>query len=249
MGIIVENTSFESEGFKLLGRVYRPEKPGRYPAVAICHGYPGDNKNMDLAEELALNGIVALIFYYRGAWGSEGQFRLRGLEPSTRDAVEHLVSFPYVDGGRVGLIGYSMGAVPVAARLSLDPRLKTGVFISPTSDLGALAPRESLDVVVHMFINMGKGKLTRLEAGAVKEDLLWVLENQNPVDVIGGVRVSVLVVVGSNDQMTPPSACRVLYNAANEPKEWLLIEGASHEYSEHRQPLVDAVLTWLNERL
>jgi dienelactone hydrolase len=61
MGIIVENTSFESEGFKLLGRVYRPEKPGRYPAVAICHGYPGDNKNTDLAEELALSGIVAVL--------------------------------------------------------------------------------------------------------------------------------------------------------------------------------------------
>jgi hypothetical protein len=36
----------------------------------------------------------------------------------------------------------------------------------------------------------------------VEEDLLWILETQNLVDVIGGVRVSVLVVVGSNDQMT-----------------------------------------------
>jgi dienelactone hydrolase len=249
MGIIVENTSFESEGFKLLGRVYRPEKPGRYPAVAICHGYPGDNKNTDLAEELAMNGIVALIFYYRGAWGSGGQFRLRGLEPSTRDAVEHLVSFPYVDGGRVGLVGYSMGAVPAAARLSSDTRLKGGVFISPASDLGALAPRESLDAVVPVFIKMGRGKLAGLEAGAVKEDLLWVLDNQNLVNMIGRARVPVLVVVGSNDQMTPPSACRVLYDAANEPKEWLLIEGASHEYSEHRLPLIDAVLDWLKKRL
>ena len=177
MEIIVENTSFESEGFKLLGRVYRPEKPGRYPAVAICHSYPRDNKNIDLAEELALNDIVALIFYYRGAWGSEGQFRLRDLELSTRDAVEHFLSFPYVDGSRIGLIGYSMGAVPAAARLSSDPRLKAGVFISPASDLGALAPRESLDAVVPMFINMGKGKLAGLEAVAVKEDLLWVLDN------------------------------------------------------------------------
>ena len=163
--------------------------------------------------------------------------------------MDYLLSFPYVDGGRVGLLGYSMGAVPTAARLSSDPRFKTGVFISPASDLGALAPKESMDAVVLIFLNMGKGKLSGLEAGAVKEDLLWVLENQNPVDMIGRVRVPVLVLVGSNDQMTPPSACRVLYDAANEPKEWLLIEGASHEYSEHRLPLMDAVLDWLKKRL
>jgi dipeptidyl aminopeptidase/acylaminoacyl peptidase len=249
MSIIVENVSFRSEGHELVGRIYRPNEPGRFPAVLICHGYPGDNKNMDLAEELALNGIVALIFYYRGAWGSGGQFRLRGLEPSTRDAVEHLLSFPYVDGDRVGLIGYSMGAVPAAARLSSDPRLRTGVFISPASDLGALAPRESLDAVVPVFLNMGRGKLAGLEAGAVKEDLSWVLENQNPVDMIGRVWVPVLVLVGSNDQMTPLTACRMLYDAANEPKEWLLIEGASHEYSEHRMPLIIAVLNWLKKHL
>lgn len=249
MGIFVENTSFESEGFKLLGRVYRPEKSGRYPGVAICHGYPGDNKNMDLAEELALNGIVTLIFYFRGAWGSGGQFRLRGLEPSTRDAVEHLLSFPYVDGGRVGLIGYSMGAVPTAARLNSDPRLKTGVFISPASDLGALAPKENLDAVVPVFLSMGRGKLAGLEAGAVKEDISWILDNQNPVDMIGRVRVPVLVIVGSKDQITPPTACRVLYDAAKEPKEWLLIEGANHEYSEHRMLLIDTVLNWLKKHL
>jgi hypothetical protein len=68
--------------------------------------------------------------------------------------------------------------------------------------LGALAPRESLGAIMPLFINMVEGKLTGLEAGAVEKDLLWILETQNPVDVIGGVRVSVLVVVGSNDQMT-----------------------------------------------
>ena len=142
-----------------------------------------------------------------------------------------------------------MGTVPAAARLSSDPRLKTGVFISPASDLGALTPKESLDAVVLIFLNMGKGKLSGLEAGAVKEDVSWILDNQNPVDMIGRVRVPVLVMVGSNDQMTPPTACKMLYDAANEPKEWLLIEGASHEYSEHRMPMIDAVLDWLKKHL
>jgi hypothetical protein len=59
-----------------------------------------------------------------------------------------------------------------------------------------------LDAIMPLFINMGRWKLTGLEDGAVEEDLLWIFETQNPVDVIGGVWVSVLVVVGFNDQMT-----------------------------------------------
>jgi fermentation-respiration switch protein FrsA (DUF1100 family) len=58
-----------------------------------------------------------------------------------------------------------------------------------------------------------------------------------------------MVVVGSNDKITPPDLCKLLYEEANEPKEWLLIEGANHEYSEHKVPLIDAVLGWLKGQL
>jgi dipeptidyl aminopeptidase/acylaminoacyl peptidase len=113
MGIKVENITFESSGYKLKGRTYKPEGDGKYPAVAICHGYPGDTKNMDLAEELALNGIAVLVFYYQGAWGSEGTYRFSNLVSSTECAVKYLKSLPFVDRERVGLVSHSMGAVPL----------------------------------------------------------------------------------------------------------------------------------------
>lgn len=34
---------------------------GRKPSAIICHGYPGDTKNRDLVEELALNGYTILV--------------------------------------------------------------------------------------------------------------------------------------------------------------------------------------------
>ena len=70
----LENIEFKSAGNILRGRLYRPEGRTRKAAVVFCHGFPGDAKNTDLAEELALNGFVALIFYYQGAWGSGGKF-------------------------------------------------------------------------------------------------------------------------------------------------------------------------------
>jgi dienelactone hydrolase len=180
--------------------MYRPNEPGRFPAVAICHGYPGDNKNTDLAEELALSGIVTLIFFYRGAWGSGGDFSLKGLEPSARDAVEYLMSSPSVDPDKVGVIGYSLGGIPLTARLSSDSRLKTGVFLSPEADLSLLATGERLEAVVSRFLKMGEGKLRGLEAERLKPELTWVLEHQNPVDLIKEVQVPVFFVVGSEDQ-------------------------------------------------
>ena len=247
--IIVEDVSFESEGYKLLGRMYRPNKSGRFPAVAICHGYPGDTKNMDLAEELALNGIVTLILYYRGAWGSEGTYSFKGFEPSARDAVEYLRSSHFVDPERVGLIGYSMGAIPATSRLNSDQRLKTGVFMSPAADLSAFAAEERLDTIIPIFIEMGRGKLNSLDSEKLKTDLTWALENQNPIKMIGGVSAPVMVVVGSNDKVVPPELCRSLYEAANEPKKWLLIDGANHGYSDHRIPLINAVLEWFKKNL
>ena len=247
--IIVENVSFDSDGHRLLGRMYRPNKPGRFPAVAICHGYPGDNKNMDLAEELALNGIVTLIFYYRGAWGSEGNYSLKGLESSARDAVDFLISSPIVDTDRVGIIGYSMGAIPLTAKLASDPRLKAGVFLAPVADLSLYATGERLEAATAIFVRMGQGKLRGLSAEDMKTEFPWLLENQNPVDLIKKVGAPLLFVVGSEDQEAIPELCRALFEAANEPKEWTLIEGANHDFSEHRIPLIDVITGWLKGRL
>jgi len=247
--IIVENVSFESEGHTLLGRIYRPSESREFPAVAICHGFPGDTKNTDLAEELALNGYVVLIFFYRGAWGSEGSYSLRWLDPSTRDAVEYLAGLPFTDKGRLGLIGHSMGAVPVSARLKADPGLKTGVFMAPAADFGPLATGEILDATVPMLLKMCDGKLNGVDEASIRSDLKWVLENSNPVDNIKDVTKPVMVVVGTNDQTTPSAMCRLLYEAANEPKKWVTIDGADHGFSEHRYPLMEAVLGWLGENL
>jgi len=248
-GIFVKNVSFESEGYKLLGRIYRPDEPGKFPAIVICHGFPGDNKNTDLAEELAIKGYVVLIFFYRGAWGSQGVYSLKWLEPSTRDAVEYLASLPFTDSGRIGLIGYSMGAVPASARLKDDPGLRTGVFIAPAADFGPLAAEEVLETTITMLLKTGNGKLNGVNKVSIRSDLVWVLENSNPIENIKDVARPIMVVVGTNDKTTPHVLCRLLYESANEPKRWVIIDGANHDFSEHRYPLMDVVIEWLSENL
>ncbi len=249
MSIVVENVSFPSEGVHLVGRLYRPAPEGSYPAVALCHGYPGDTKNTDLAEEIALNGIVALVFYYQGAWGSKGTYRFTKLEPSTRDAVAYLRNQPCVDPERVGLISHSMGALPLVKRLSLDPTIKTAALMSPVSDIGLWTAGDAIETVIPHFIESAKGKLEGLTAEQLRVDLREMTATGNPIDLIGGVKAPILLVVGSDDDVTPPELCKLLYDRAREPKKWVLVDRADHGYSEHRIPLIRAVLDWLKVTL
>lgn len=249
MSIVVENVSFQSEGVTLLGRLYRPAPEGRYPAVVLCHGYPGDTKNMDLAEELALNGKVALIFYYQGAWGSRGTYRFSKLETSTRNAVIYLRGQPCVDSDRVGLISHSMGALPLVKRLSLDPTIKTAVLMSPVSDIGLWTSGDAIETVIPHFIESAKGKLEGLTTEQLRVDLRDVTETGNPIDLLGVVKAPVMLVVGSDDDVTPPDLCKLLYEKAREPKKWVLIERADHSFSEHRVSMIRVVLDWLKVTL
>ena len=245
MSIIVENISFHSEGIPLLGRLYRPAPEGKYPAVALCHGYPGDTKNMDLAEELALKGIVTLLFYYQGAWGSKGAYRFSKLEPSTRDAVAYLRTQPCVDPERIGLVSHSMGALPLVKRLSLDSTIKTAALMSPVSDISLWTSGDAMETVIPHFIESAKGKLDGMTADQLRIDLRDVTESGNPIDLIGIAKAPILVIVGSEDDVTPPELCKLLYDKAREPKKWVLVDKADHGYSEHRVIMIRAVLDWL----
>ena len=249
LAIIVEDIGFDSRGNKLKGRTYKPDKQGKHPAVAICHGYPGDTKNMDLAEELALNGYAVLVFYYQGAWGSEGTYRFSNLVPSTMDAVKYLKSLDYVDPKRVGLISHSMGAIPLSNVMSKDQSIKTGVLMSPASDISKWLAPGVIDNIFNIFLGMAEGKLAYGDAEGYKADLMEAADGLNPMDKIAEIEAPILIMVGSADNVTNPDDCKALYEKATQPKQWMLIDGADHGYSEHRLILQEKILEWLRENL
>ncbi len=90
MAIKVENITFKSKAYTLKGRTYRPEKEGKYPAVAICHGYPGRHQEHGPGGRTSAKRDSCAVFYYQGAWSSEGTYRFCNLTPSTVDAVKYL---------------------------------------------------------------------------------------------------------------------------------------------------------------
>ncbi len=47
---------------------------GPHPVVVLLHGFPGNEKNLDLAQAIRREGWDVLYFDYRGSWGTKGAF-------------------------------------------------------------------------------------------------------------------------------------------------------------------------------
>ena len=103
-----------SHGAVINGIVYTPGGAGLHPTIVICHGLPGNEKNLDLAQALRRAGWNAVTFNYRGSWGSPGSYKFsQNLEDA--DAVLAYLRVPanaaklQIDTRRIVLAGHSMG--------------------------------------------------------------------------------------------------------------------------------------------
>ncbi len=127
--------AFASGGLSLEGALHLPVSTPA-PGVVVCHPHPqygGDMENnvvMAACEAMAGRGYAALRFNFRGAGRSGGAFGEGvGEQEDARAAVAHLADQPEVDQKRMGLIGYSFGAMVAAEVASGD--LRALALISP----------------------------------------------------------------------------------------------------------------------
>jgi acetyl esterase/lipase len=103
-----------SHGVLINGLIYQPSGAGPHPTLVICHGLPGNEKNLDLAQAARRAGWNAVAFNYRGSWGSPGVYRFaQNLEDA--DAVLAYLRDPAnsarlgIDTKRIAIAGHSMG--------------------------------------------------------------------------------------------------------------------------------------------
>ena len=131
-----------SGGVEINGVAYLAAGPGPHPTIVICHGWPGNEKNLDLAQALRRAGWNAITFNYRGAWGSPGNFRF-AQNPEDARAVLAMLRQPDVaarlgiDTSRIVLAGHSMGGWVTAKVASDEPGLAGAILIS-AANMGLL---------------------------------------------------------------------------------------------------------------
>ncbi|MDP4252668.1 MAG: alpha/beta fold hydrolase [Bacteroidota bacterium] len=126
-----------STGSLLQGFIYTPNGKEPHPTLLMLHGFPGNEKNLDLAQAVRKHGWNVVYFDYRGSWGSQGSFSFRHCVEDVSNVVafckQHADSL-HIDTSRIALFGHSMGGWVCLQALRRLPELTKG-FACSTWDL------------------------------------------------------------------------------------------------------------------
>lgn len=114
-----------------------PDGRGPFPAVIVSHPYPPNGGDMQSSvvtaiwQALAAHSIAALRFNFRGVGESEGSFGEGVAErEDVKAALELALSTTGIDKGKVGLAGYSFGAMMSAPVAMKDERVSCLALVS-----------------------------------------------------------------------------------------------------------------------
>ena len=197
----------DTEDGKRLGAWYLPAAGGRRgPGVVVFNGNGGDRSGRALlAAGLARQGLSVLLFDYRGYGGNPGSPSEKGLAADARAAQAWLVKQPEVDPDRIVYFGESLGAA-VAIGLSMERPPAALVLRSPFTSLADVAK------VHYPWLPVGR----------------LLIDRYPSIDRIGSLSAPMMVIAGDRDDIVPESLSKKLYDAAPDPKRYLLVPGTGH---------------------
>jgi pimeloyl-ACP methyl ester carboxylesterase len=237
-----------SHGELINGIVYQPAGAGLHPTLVICHGLPGNEKNLDLAQAVRRAGWNAVTFNYRGSWGSPGVYRFaQNLEDA--NAVLAYLRDPAnaarlgIDTRRIALAGHSMGGWVTAHTAAHDHALIGAILIS-AADMGAMAgmPREKL--VALMADNMEA--LAGVTAESMADEVTANAKAFTFSNDVTGLAQMPLLALTANDGLAPTADLLVKdIRAAGGQKVTEIHADTDHGWSDHRIYLETTVINWL----
>ena len=190
--------------------------------VILLHGLRATRLSMlDRARLFYQAGYSVVLVDLQAHGESPGENVTAGyLEKHDASAAATFVKAEHPDES-IGVVGVSLGGASavLASPLGIDalvleaiyPDIRSAVHNRTAMRLGALGwlPAEVLLAQL------------QLRLGVAPSDL-------RPIDKVGVVGCSVLVIAGTDDQHTTVAEARTLFDAAKEPKTLWLQEGASH---------------------
>ncbi len=254
---------FDSGGSALNGHLYLADGEGPHPTVIMLHGFPGYEKNLDIAQAARRAGFNVLFFHYRGAWGSAGDFSLThviedALAASAFVRSDEVVAKYRIDRENITFIGHSMGGFAalaagardknvgcVGAMSAVDYTIRDSLFTDAKSRAGFAGYVDG----AHL---LGKGPLQGTSGEKLLAEMAANTKNFNVSKQAAAFEGrSVLLMAAKDDTVLPPSIYHTaLVNAFEaEPSVNLahdILEG-DHSYSWTRLELTNVIVDWLNK--
>ena len=125
-------------GERIFGIVEKPDTGTCFPVVVMLHGFTGEHissffKFSRISRKLNEAGIATVRFDFLGSGNSDGEFK--DVTP-TSEAADALRVMEMVEGsdwfnGKLGIVGYSLGALITSIVIPGIPRLRSICFWAP----------------------------------------------------------------------------------------------------------------------
>jgi dienelactone hydrolase len=154
-------------------------------------------------------GEAAFLFPIRPDWG-----RVLGA------VIDVLERRDDVDGGRVGVVGQSLGALYASRAAALEPRIKACVANCGPFDYGSLFLTRPKNHLSQMFMVRSHSQ--------TDAQVLEVARSLSLNDIAHQITCPLLVVFGGGDKLIPPSEGKRLLREASGPSEFVYFEEGNH---------------------
>ena len=118
---------------QIAGLIYNANGLQKHPTLLLLHGYPGNERNLDIAQVVRSRGWNVIYFDYRGSWGSQGKFSFKNCVEDVVNVVSFCNKYQdslKIDTSNIVLFGHSMGGWVCLKALQELPTIKKGFVLS-----------------------------------------------------------------------------------------------------------------------
>jgi pimeloyl-ACP methyl ester carboxylesterase len=255
---VMDTFQLPSHGALLNALVYVAAGAGPHPVVVLLHGFPGNEKNLDLAQDIRRAGWDVLYFNYRGSWGSPGDFSFTHSIEDVASAVAYLkqpanAKRLRLDPTRIVLIGHSMGGFMAVQGAAADRTIAAVGLISAADMVGRIAANLPKQAEPQVIASVSKSLAAEGMAplagctpeSLAKESVAHADEWRFPAKA-EALKARPVLIVTSDDGLAPSNdAFAALLRKDGDAHVTAAHFATDHSYSDKRLELSKTVLDWL----
>ena len=243
----VEVLHVPSADLEINGLAYVASGPGTHPTLVICHGWPGNEKNLDLAQAVRRAGWNAITFNYRGSWGSPGEFHFVQVSEDAAAVIAWLrrpevAARLAVDPHRIAIAGHSMGGWATARVAAADPTLLGAILIAP-ADMGGLGKLSRGDVVKAAAANAETLVTTpeKMADELIAQSEAFSLTRTAP----GLAKITLLVLTADDGLAASANSLVAAVRTQGSTRVQTQHFNTDHSWSDARLALASSIVEWL----
>jgi pimeloyl-ACP methyl ester carboxylesterase len=249
--------SFQSHGYRLNGFFYLAQGGTPHPTVILLHGFPGNERNLDLAQSLRRAGMNVLYYDYRGSWGSAGTFSFAHALEDVAAAMEFVRSDSSVkafriDPERITLLGHSMGGWLALMSAAADTSVTCSValdFWNVGGDGREMSSDSKADSTATAYIQSVSGAGAPLSADglALVAEIKAHGNEWDPIRSAALLRARPLLLISTTaNKSHKPLSAAVRQGSSNRltALQWK----TDHGFSDRRMRLAHTIVGWLQQR-